>query len=185
MAPFDPIPPDFPDARAAMAGTVISGGSQAGRTLLSLSEESPLLVLFLRHAGCTFCRQTAADLMARRTAVEARGVRPVIVMMSGEAGAAAFLARYSLADVPRVSDPTGRVYRAFGLRRGRFRQLFGVRVLWRGLVAGLVRGHGVGRVEGDPFQMPGAFQVHRGVVVRGEPARDASAQPDLEGLCAV
>ena len=29
-----------------------------GRSLWDLSEESTLLVIFLRHFGCTFCRET-------------------------------------------------------------------------------------------------------------------------------
>lgn len=173
---------EFADARAAMAAMRVDGGEGAGRTLLELSQEAPRLVLFLRHSGCTFCREAAADLAARRASIEARGVRAMVVLMSDDPRAAAFLGKYGLGDVSRVSDPSGRAYRAFGLRRGSAWQLFGPRVVWRGFVAGVLRGHGVGALEGDGFQMPGTFLVHRGAIVKAHPARDAAERPDLEGL---
>ena len=32
--------------------------TESGKTLLELLDESPLLLVFLRHFGCSFCRQT-------------------------------------------------------------------------------------------------------------------------------
>ena len=36
---------------------------QHGRTLQQLSDSQPVLVVFLRHSGCTFCREAVADLV--------------------------------------------------------------------------------------------------------------------------
>lgn len=178
-------PAEFPDARAAMAALTVTAGEGAGRSLLELSREAPRLVLFLRHAGCTFCREAAADLAAKRAEIQARGVRPVVVLLSDDRRGAAFLARYGLGDVSLLSDPTGRAYRAFGLGRGSWNQLFGPRVIWRAILA-LFRGHGVGMLEGDGFQLPGTFLIHRGEIVRAHPAKDAADQPDLTGMaCAL
>jgi peroxiredoxin len=176
---------EFISPRDAMAATRIDGGDGAGRTLLDLSDEAPRLVLFLRHTGCTFCREAAADLATKRAAIEARGVRPVVVLLSADSKAAKFLESYGLADVSRVSDPSGRTYRAFGLRRGSLWQLFGPAVVWRGFVAGILQGHGVGTLEGDGFQMPGTFVVHRGEIVKASPAQSAADRPDLDGLACV
>jgi hypothetical protein len=41
-----------------------------GVTLNELSRISPVLLVFLRHAGCTFCREALADLAARRPEIE-------------------------------------------------------------------------------------------------------------------
>ena len=38
--------------------------SQQGDSIVALSQSGPLLVLLLRHAGCTFCRQALADVGA-------------------------------------------------------------------------------------------------------------------------
>jgi hypothetical protein len=106
--------------------------------------------------------------------------------MSADPKAAKFLDSYGLASVSRVSDPSGRTYRAFGLRRGSLWQLFGPAVVWRGFVAGILRGHGVGTLEGDGFQMPGTFVVHQGAIIKASPAKTAAERPDLEGMaCAV
>ena len=38
--------------------------TQQGSTLLELSKQAPVLLVFLRHTGCTFCREALADLAA-------------------------------------------------------------------------------------------------------------------------
>lgn len=153
-----------------------------GRTLEEHSREAPHLVVFLRHFGCTFCREALADLARGRAALEARGTRLVLVHMASPEEASARLAPYGLDDVAHVSDPTTALYRAFRLRRGSFGQLFGLRSWTRGLVAGLLRGHGVGRLVGDGFQMPGVFLIDDGAVVREFRHRHASEVPDYEEL---
>ncbi len=153
-----------------------------GRTLDEHSREAPHLVVFLRHFGCTFCREALADLARERAALEARGTRLLLVHMATPDDADTHLAHYELDDVAHVSDPTTVLYRAFRLRRGSFGQLFGLRSWTRGLVAGLLRGHGVGRLVGDGFQMPGVFLIDDGVVVREFRHRHASEVPDYEEL---
>ncbi len=95
------------------------------------------LVIFLRHAGCTFCRETLADLSQQRKQIEADGTKIVLVHMGGTEE---FFAAYGMADVERA-----------------LWQLLGPGVWARGLAS--FRKHGVGLLEGDGFQMPGAFRV--------------------------
>jgi peroxiredoxin len=153
-----------------------------GRSLADISHAAPALVIFLRHAGCTFCRETLADLQRQRGAVDRAGVVPVLVHMGSDEQARTFFARYGLGDVPRISDPGRRLYRAFDLRRGRLSEVFGPRVWIRGFVAGILHRHGVGAMVGDGFQMPGAFIVHKGRIVRAFRHRDASDRPDYARL---
>ncbi len=151
--------------------------SHRGATLEALSSAAPTLVVFLRHAGCVFCREALADLQAQRAAIEALGVRLALVHMSEPLNATLQLERYGLGDVHRFSDPECRLYRAFSLERGGFRQLFGARVIWRGLVA-LVRGCSVGRLEGDGFRLSGVFLLEKGRVVAEHRAATAADRPD-------
>lgn len=162
-----------PDPTAVMRETV----TNTGQTLYELSLERPRLLVFLRHIGCTFCREALADLRDASERLEQSGTSPVLVHMSDDADAGEFFARYGLDDVPRVSDPERRVYESFELQRGTFRQLFGPRVWWRGLRAGLA-GHGIGALAGDGFQMPGAFVIHDGNVVRVHRHESAADRPD-------
>jgi peroxiredoxin len=147
--PFETVAADYRDA--------------FGVSLLDLTRRSPVLVVFVRHFGCTYCREAVADLAKARPTVEAAGVRVAVVHMGTPAEGDDFLTKYGMADVPRFSDPAYRLYRSVGLGRGSFWQHFGPKSLVRLASAGK---YGVGRVVGDGFRMPGAFLVHHGKVVR-------------------
>ncbi|MFN8816592.1 MAG: hypothetical protein ACK5ZV_07645, partial [bacterium] len=49
------------DARTALRGAMTSGG----QSVAELSMRSPVLMVFLRHFGCTFCREALADVRAQ------------------------------------------------------------------------------------------------------------------------
>lgn len=153
-----------------------------GLTLDELSRISPVLLVFLRHMGCTFCREALADLGSQRREIEQQGARLVLVHMCGERDAERFFARYGLEDVQRISDPERTLYRAFGLPRGRFGDVLGPKVWWRGFQAGVLGGHGVGRLMGDGFQMPGVFLIFHGEIVRSYRHQSAADRPDYLAL---
>ncbi len=165
------------DAGASLGSATTSDG----RSLLDLSRERPTLVVFLRHFGCTFCRETLADLARQKEAV--RGMNVALVHMVDDDRALGYLARFDLPEHVRVSDPDKKLYAAFELERGRIAQLFGLRVWWRGFLAGVIGRHLVGGLAGDGFQMPGAFIVHEGTIVRAFRHRDAADRPDYARLC--
>lgn len=167
---------------ADMACALEKFRAQDGRTLLEHSRESPLLVVFLRHLGCTFCREACSDLSEQRTRIESAGVRIVVVGMIPDEPLRSFLERYGLDDALRVSDQLAEMYEAFDLKRGTLGQLFGLRVWLRGFVAGVLRGHWVGRLQGDGFRMPGAFLVKDGGIVRAYRHRTAADRPDYCAL---
>jgi peroxiredoxin len=150
----------------------------AQEDLLALSRKQRLLVVFLRHAGCTFCREALSELQTQRERIEAAGAKIVLVHMSSAERGKQLASNYGLDDTFLVSDPDRRLYEAFELRRGNAWQLFGPAVWWRGLVAGIMKGHGVGMLEGDGFQMPGAFLVQGGVILRAFRHSSAGDRPD-------
>lgn len=156
--------------------------TQHGITLDELSRLSPTLLVFLRHVGCTFCREALADLAKRRKEIEALGARLVLVHMSCEEHGARVLAKYGLQDVDAISDPERALYRAFALPRGSFGDLFGPRVWLRGFRAGILERHGVGALAGDGFQMPGIFLLFHGEIVRCYRHQSASDRPDYLAL---
>jgi hypothetical protein len=57
-------------------------------------------------------------------------------------------------------------------------QLFGWRVWLRGFQAGIMKGHGVGMLVGDGFQMPGVFLLFHGEVINAYIHQNASDRPD-------
>lgn len=157
----------------------------SGRSVRELSGEGPMLVVFVRHAGCTFCREALAELERVGPRLGERGVKLGIVTMSSGERNGELAASFGLTGATWFSDPDRVAYRGMELERGTFWQLFGARVWWPGVRATL-RGHLVGGVEGDGFQMPGAFLVHRGRVVRAFRHAHAADRPDyVELACEV
>lgn len=156
--------------------------SQFGVSILEHSRLRPVLLVFLRHVGCTFCREALADLAARRASIEATGTQIILVHMGREESAEAILQKYKLADVPRVWDPKLSLYRAFGLEKGSLAQLFGPRVWLRGFKAGFLGKHGIGAADGDVTQMPGVFLVFHGEVIKSYRHQSAADRPDYVAL---
>jgi hypothetical protein len=149
--------------------------SSNGRTLLELSSDQDLLVVFLRHAGCTFCREALGDLKRLRPSLKDKGLSLALVHMSPPESFAHFVAQYEMQDIPAFSDPSQQLYQAFELNRGSLWQLFGPKVWLGGLRA---MSHGVGKLAGDGFQMPGAFVVRNGEIVKAFRHRSAADRPD-------
>jgi len=155
--------------------------TQEGKSLLELTHEQPVLLLFLRHLGCTFCRETLADVESRKDDLARKGIRPVFVHMSQDPQEVLNLfSQYHLEDCAHISDPQKDLYRAFGLQRGSLAQIIGPKVLWRGFVAAILEGHGFGAPKQDPFQLPGVFLVHQGRILRDFRHEYSSDRPSYE-----
>jgi hypothetical protein len=157
--------------------------SQRARTLAELSANQTVLLLFIRHAGCTFCREALADVARIRECLNERGVKLVIVHMSKPSTADALLARYGLEGADHFSDPGRRIYRAFELPRASWWQLFGPPVWGRGLASILKNGQGL--IDGDGFQMPGAFVLRDARIVGTHRHTTAADRPDYRKLLGI
>jgi peroxiredoxin len=149
-----------------------------GENIDELSRKTPLLMVFLRHAGCPFCREALAQLRRDRGAIEAAGTRIVLVHMTADESAKTLFAKYGLDDVPRVADPERKLYAAFELKRGTAGQVMGPRVWWKGFRTTFLRGHLPGIPEGDVFQLPGTFLVADGEILRAFRTDDSAGHPD-------
>lgn len=153
----------------------------SGETLAEASAEQTVTLVFLRHFGCTFTRQILRSLQSLKAEAEANGSRLVLVHMMQERDSQEYLTSAESSTIPRIADPNCELYRAFGLGKGGFFELFGPRVWLRGAFA-LFKGCGVGHLAGDGLQMPGAFLYRDGQIVSAQPAQTASDLPDLPKL---
>ncbi|MHC4877185.1 MAG: SelL-related redox protein [Planctomycetota bacterium] len=156
--------------------------TQHGEYLDDLAVRQPQLVVFLRHTGCTFCREALADLSARRQDIESNGAGIVLVYLGTGSNDSSFFEGYGLQDIPRIADPGCRLYRQFGLDLGGFAELFGPKVWIRGVIAGLFKRHGIGALQGNGFQMPGVYLYHCGRILTGYQHRTAADRPDYASL---
>lgn len=154
-------------------------GENKGINLVGLSFEQPTLLIFLRHFGCTFCREALFDISQIKNEIRQRGVKMVYVHMVDGETANLHLSLNNLDDSLNISDPEKRLYQYFGLQRGSFKQLYGLSVMMRGLQAGFIEGRGHGfKFIGDGEQMPGLFMLKDGKVVRSFIHEKASDRPD-------
>jgi peroxiredoxin len=156
--------------------------SQDGRTFAALLGEQSVLVVFLRHFGCNFCREAVADIAEKRSAIEAAGSKLAFVHLGTEERATKYFAPYKLTDVPRFADPEGRLYQTFGLVRIQWWEILRWRALRRSLEALLHSGHFIGLPAGDIQRMPGVFLVQRGEIRKTFRHKLVSDRPDYAAL---
>lgn len=152
-----------------------------GDTLAELSNKSPILLVMLRHEGCSFCRNAMSDIARLRSRIESVGTRIVLGHMSSSEGFALFAERYGLASITSVADPERHLYTALGLPRARFLQLMGPKVVWA-LGKAVLSGFMPGKIHGDAMQLPGAFLIHHSRVVKAHAYRDASDRPNYVAM---
>ncbi len=151
----------------------------SGETLAEAAREQTLVLVFLRHFGCTFTRQLLRGLQDLEADARKHGARLVLVHMLQRGRESEYLGKQG--DVARISDPACELYRAFGLGKGGFLELLGP-VVWIRGIAAVFSGCGVGHLAGDGLQMPGAFLFRDGQVLAAQPARNASQLPNLPAL---
>lgn len=162
--------------------------ANTGENLFDMTYESPVLLVFLRHFGCMFCREALNDISRQREMIEDTGARIVFVHMADNPTADKYFQRYNLTGSTHISDPECRYYAAFGLTKGTFTQLFGLQVWLRGFQGPVLEGYGLGSQLGDGFQMPGIFVIQEGVIKEQFIHKLSSDRPDyiaLSKCCAV
>ncbi|MFK8138751.1 MAG: AhpC/TSA family protein [Bdellovibrionales bacterium] len=130
-----------------------------GDNIFKMSEEQNVLLVLLRHGGCTFCRESLDELKNYQNQITNRDLIPIIVHMGDDADSVFLQENYNLEKVQFISDPTRMFYQAFGARRGRLSELFGPTVWLRGFWAGVVKRHGIGMLKGDGFQLGGVYLI--------------------------
>ena len=154
----------------------------SGKSLYDLSFTGPVLLVFLRHFGCTFCREAMADLRKKKQEIYDMGASIVLVHLSDDDTAIKYFEKYDLTDVESISDPQAQYYADFGLLKGNFNQLFGLKIWMRTIESAVINGNGGSRPIGDGFQMPGVFMLHEGIVKEKFVHKYISDRPDYANL---
>lgn len=144
---------------------VATAQSFQGRTMTELSWRQPTLVIFLRHFGCTFCRETLHMLAKQRDQIEKLGLSIAIVHMSDTHEGNNLLERYDLRCVEVFSDPSCEIYRACRIGRATYRDIFNLKSLGKSFSTAFLRRYGVGKIAGDVFRLAGAAVIHQGKII--------------------
>ncbi|WP_339729041.1 SelL-related redox protein [uncultured Gimesia sp.] len=158
--------------------------SSQGKTLDKLSEERPVLVVFLRHGGCPFCRQVLAQLQALSAKIEQRNLQLAIVHMMDLEQADKLLSRYALENVQHFSDPERKLYEVFQVRRGKLSETIGPAIWWSGFKTTILSGYLPGIPGKDIQQLGAAIILDKGNVVASHFSQNSSDLPDWDQLLA-
>ncbi len=153
-----------------------------GEIVAELSNNQPVMLIFLRHFGCTFCREGLDELSKKRTEIETGGTKIIFVHMTENKIAEKYFTEYHLPKVTHISDPECQYYLAFGLVKGNFGQLFGFQNWARAFNTGVVKGYGWANQIGDGFQMPGVFVIQDMEIKSSFVHKFASDQPNYTEL---
>jgi peroxiredoxin len=160
-----------------------------GNNLLDLSYQNPVLLVFLRHFGCVYCKESMLDIASRRLKFERQGVRVVMVHMADYEVAENYMEVFKIKDIEHISDKDCKIYAMFGLVKGSFSQLFGLKTWIRGFEIAVTKQMIPSSVRvGDGFQMPGVFLIKDGEVKGSFIHRSVADKPNYEQLiegCAI
>ena len=150
-----------------------------GDSLKAITDEHPVMLVFLRHFGCVFCKEALSDLADSRASIESMGTRIVFVHMAPDLVADNYFKRYKLEGCLHISNPSKSYYVAFGLMKGKISQLYGLRTWIRGYEA-RKEGHELELAQelGDSTQMPGIFAIHADKIIDSYIHKNASERPD-------
>jgi hypothetical protein len=166
--------------RSNLAGALREFRTETGRSLLDLLDESPILLVFLRHFSCAFCAQALDRVSQVRAQLEAKGVRPVFVHLGTPERAKPYFDYYRLSDVERISNPDATLYQLpfFGLsRKNPYLHSLHPAVLL-GWFKGALFKYGIGLIKEDGYQMPGVFFLKDRKIVRAFRHRTIADEPD-------
>lgn len=151
-------------------------------SLSSLWNDRPLVIVFLRHLGCTFCRQQLAWLRRDYPKIAEQGASLVCVAQGVPAIGKAYVTAFGLQFPLLLCGDDLTVYRQYGLIRGRLIDLLNPAVLIRGIVS-IFQGYKQTEVIGDAGQLGGAFLVDTAGIVRfAHRNKDASDNVDNNTL---
>jgi hypothetical protein len=120
------------------------------------------LVLCVRHSGCTFCREELFNFYQFEQKFIDLGLRTAVIHMGPTDSGLEMKTKYNLQKTLFISDQEQQMYRLFDFKRGTWPQLVGVKNWIRGFSAGILKGHGVGALEGDGKQLGGVVYFNKG-----------------------
>ncbi len=152
-----------------------------GNSVLDLSDQSPVLLVFLRHFGCVFCKDSMHEISKRKEEFTKEGIKIVLVHMSDYTTASGYFKKFGINDLEQVSDIECRFYAIFGLVKGSFSQLFGLKTWMRGFEIAATKQMlpGLTRI-GDGLQMPGIFLIKDGTIIESFIHNSVADKPNYE-----
>jgi peroxiredoxin len=151
IRPGKPVP-------EALARVEVLGRDGAKRSLGELWREGPVVLVYLRHFACIACTEHVAELAPHVPALEALGVKVVLIGNGAPHFIDGFIARNGIGpQVEVVTDPSLEVFRLAGMERSRA-STYGPRAAYNAGRA-MLRGCRQTAIEGDVLQQGGVVVI--------------------------
>ncbi len=150
--------------------------------LKDVNKSAKNIFLLVRHRGCTFCRESLSELAKYKLKIRDKGISIHVVHMGDSVSSDLMKKEFGLEDVHFISDPNRELYQFFGARRGSLQEVLGPKVLRKGILGGSLLKHGIGKLEGDGFQLGGLYYSHQDTLQcwhRPENAGDVEDWPQI------
>jgi peroxiredoxin len=150
-------------APPALEGVTVQDLDGAPVQLSSLWEDRPVVLAFVRHFGCLFCREQAVALRDEVPKIHEAGAELVIIGC-GSPTQARWFAEDTEIKTPLFTDPTTKAYWAAGMKRGIARTI-NLKALGHAFRA-FRAGHRQTKTKGAPFQQGGVLVVAKGGAIQ-------------------
>lgn len=164
-----------------LAKTLSRFRTHRGKNLLQLSNQQPVLLVFLRQFDSPLYSQALADIQRKKNMIEGEGTRLVFVHPKGEEQARTYFEKAGLQEEHRISDPNGIMYKAFGLAKAAFPS----KSTWRFRIqhfAALLPIPAAASFIGSSTQLPGIFLIKQGEIIKSYRRGQATQKPDYVSL---
>ncbi len=139
------------------------------------------LLVFLRHFGCRFCRETVAEL--RRETESTPDFPPLLFFFQGGTTEGRAFLRRDWPSVRAVADAGLRFYEAFGVERMGWLGLLRPG-LWQAEGRAKAKGFSQGERSGDIWRLPGVFLVRGDRILWTHEFQHAGDLPDFGAVAA-
>ncbi|WP_039947772.1 SelL-related redox protein [Leptospira fainei] len=157
----------------------VEGRRLVGTVLGENLPAKPSLLIFLRHLGCIFCRETVADL--RLMAESMPAFPPVLFIYPDMARDGEEFFQRFWPEASAIADPKTILFRLAELHDGGFLELAGPEV-WVSALRAVTKGNFYGVQGQHLLQMPGAFLVLKDRILWKHTYRHIGDHPDWTKL---
>lgn len=158
---------------------ILEYNTNLNENLLELSNKTQVLVVFLRHLGCPFCKEFLQLIAKNESRMKANQIEICFVHMSDDCVAEAELKKFKFNPLRTISDANADLYHVFGLKNATFFQLFDFKNFFRGMLVTIKNGASIKKQFGNTLQTQGMFLLHKGEIIFSFVPKTVSQKPDI------
>ena len=144
------------------AETLARFRTDQGYDLLSLSQQQPILLVFLPHEASPLFQEYVTHIHQQRETIVQKGTRLVLVRPNHSEQMLALLQKSGLGSDEYVNDSDYTMYNTFNLKRATLRQVFSPQSWKQGWISNGLAQTNLNELIGDGFRMPGIFLIYQG-----------------------